>query len=78
MNLKRTAAVSLSTAALVAAGAGVSHADGPKFQNNSQVLSCLTLEVLDVRILSGANNNIDCSQNYEKEVRVESVKSYKH
>ncbi|WP_436744562.1 hypothetical protein [Streptomyces radiopugnans] len=78
MELKRTAAVALSAAALLISGAGVSHADDePKFQNNSQILSCLTLEVLDIPIASSANNNIDCSRNYKEEIKLESVESGK-
>lgn len=62
---KRTAAVSLSAAALMVVGAGAAQAhDEPKFQNNTQVLSCLDLEVLDIPIASAANNNIDCSSNH--------------
>ena len=68
MNLKQSATVSLSAAALLLGGAGIAQADdGPKFENNSQVLSCLTLEVLDIPIASSANNNIDCSENSEEE-----------
>jgi hypothetical protein len=50
------------------AGAGSAHADDEvKFQNNSQILSCLSIEILDIPIASSANNNIDCSENrYEK------------
>ncbi|MEU1125884.1 hypothetical protein ABZ371_20530 [Streptomyces sp. NPDC005899] len=63
---RRTAAVSLSAAALMMAGAGAAQAyEEPKFQNNTQILSCLSVEVLDIPIASTANNNIDCSTNYE-------------
>ena len=65
---KRTSAVSLSAVALMMAGAGAAQADEePKFQNNTQILSCLSVEVLDIPIASTANNNIDCSMNYESE-----------
>lgn len=67
MSLKRTAAVALSTAALVLGGAGVSHADGSRGGDGHQVLSCLVLEVIDIPIASSANNNIDCSHNEKKE-----------
>ncbi|MDG9702619.1 hypothetical protein [Streptomyces sp. DH37] len=76
MNLKRTAAVALSTAALLIGGAGVSHAgDGPKFQNNAQILPCANLEVINIPILSADINNLDCSVNYKKKVHVESYGS---
>ncbi|MEU1367842.1 hypothetical protein ABZ454_17105 [Streptomyces sp. NPDC005803] len=66
--MKRIAAVSLSAAALMVAGAGAAQAhDEPKFQNNTQILSCLSLEVLDIPIASAANNNIDCSRNHVSE-----------
>ena len=69
---KRTAAISMSAAALMVAGAGVAQADDePKFQNNTQILSCLTLEVLDIPIASAANNNIDCSMNHRESERTE-------
>lgn len=68
MFAKRIAAVSLSAAALMVAGAGAAQAhDEPKFQNNTQILSCLDLEVLDIPIASTANNNIDCSSNHTSE-----------
>jgi hypothetical protein len=77
MNLKRTAAVTLSTAALLIGGAGVSHAgDGPKFQNNAQILPCANVELVNLPILSADINNLDCSVNYKKEVHVESYESY--
>ncbi len=66
MNRKKVAVLSLSAAALLVMGGGNAHAEeGPKYQNNTQVLSCLNLEVLDIPILSTANNNIDCSTNRE-------------
>jgi hypothetical protein len=61
---KELAVLSLSAAALLMAGAGSAHADDEaKFQNKTQILSCLSLEVLDIPIASSANNNIDCSEN---------------
>ncbi|MEV0121186.1 hypothetical protein AB0I16_06435 [Streptomyces sp. NPDC050703] len=65
MRRKEAAVLSLSAAALLMVGAGTAHAgdDEAKFQNNTQILSCLTLEVLDIPIASSANNNIDCSKN---------------
>lgn len=74
MKLKRTAAVALSAAALVVAGAGVSHAD-PKFQNNAQILPCVNLELINIPIASADINNLDCSTNYKEENSVESYRS---
>lgn len=64
MRRKAAAVLTLSAASLLMAGAGTAHADDEaKFQNNTQILSCLSLEVLDIPIASSANNNIDCSNN---------------
>ncbi|MFJ8693894.1 hypothetical protein [Streptomyces roseolilacinus] len=38
--------------------------EAPKFTNETQILSCFSLEVLDIPIASAANNNIDCSKNH--------------
>ncbi|GAA2456451.1 hypothetical protein [Streptomyces macrosporus] len=71
MSLKRTAAIALSTAALVLGGAGASHAgDGPKFKNNNQILPCPNAEVVNVPILSADTNNLDCSQNESRFAKV--------
>jgi hypothetical protein len=65
---KEIAVLSLSAAALLMVGGGNAHAgEGPKFQNNTQILSCVTLEVLDIPIASAANNNVDCSMNSDTE-----------
>jgi hypothetical protein len=67
MKLKKTFVVSIAALAL-AGGATVAYADdGPKFSNDNQVLSCDVIEVIDIPILSSANNNIDCSENSEVE-----------
>ncbi|MFI2374288.1 hypothetical protein ACH5AO_04330 [Streptomyces sp. NPDC018964] len=68
MRRKEVAVLSLSAAALLMAGGGSAHAqDGPKFQNDNKIFSCTVLEVIDIPILSSANNNIDCSTNYNVE-----------
>ncbi|MCP9944341.1 hypothetical protein LUX12_05320 [Streptomyces somaliensis] len=69
MRKKGFAALSLSAAALLAgSGGGTAHADdAPKFHNETQILSCFSLEVLDIPIASAANNSIDCSKNYHYE-----------
>ncbi|GAA2385431.1 hypothetical protein GCM10010420_04890 [Streptomyces glaucosporus] len=80
MNLKRATAVSLSTVVLLLGGSGAAQADGgSKFNNDSKILSCFSLELLDIPILSSANNNIDCSTNIEKhESREETKHGDKH
>ena len=66
MKLKKTFVVSIAALAL-AGGATVAYADdGPKFSNDSQILSCDVVQVVNVPILSSANNNIDCSENSEE------------
>jgi hypothetical protein len=66
MRKKGFAALSLSAAALLTGGSsGVAQAEeAPKFTNETQILSCFSLEVLDIPIASAANNNIDCSKNH--------------
>lgn len=68
MNLRGITAVSLASAGLLAGGSGVAHADvtGATFVNNSQVLSCFSLHVLDVPVLSANNTGIDCSTNQKR------------
>ncbi|HWU06604.1 MAG TPA: hypothetical protein VN520_09515 [Streptomyces sp.] len=70
MNLKKAVACTAVALAFAGAGAGSAQAaddDTSKFENNSQVLSCDVVEVIDIPILSAANNNIDCSDNIEEE-----------
>ncbi len=69
MKLSKTLITAVAAVAAVGFGAGVATADdgGSKFENNSQVLSCLNLEVVDIPILSAANNNIDCSENTKEQ-----------
>ncbi|MGD9486210.1 hypothetical protein WDH52_23730 [Streptomyces sp. TRM70308] len=72
MRRKEVAVLSLSAAALLLAGGGSAQAEeGPKFQNNTQILSCLSLEVLDIPIASASNNSVDCSVNRGIEARKE-------
>jgi hypothetical protein len=74
MALKKAIACTV-TALVMAGGAAATAAaaddDTAKFENNSQVLSCLPLEVIDIPILSSANNNIDCSENNKEEKETE-------
>ncbi|MFK0116865.1 hypothetical protein [Streptomyces sp. NPDC090994] len=70
MALKKALACTLT--ALTVAGGAASTAvaaddDSVKFQNNAQILSCDTVEVIKVPILSSANNNLDCSKNNKEE-----------
>ncbi|MCP9958376.1 MULTISPECIES: hypothetical protein [Streptomyces] len=70
--MKLKSALACTFAALTVAGgaAGTAQAaddDSAKFDNSSQVLSCDVIEVIDLPILSAANNNIDCSHNVKEE-----------
>ncbi|MET7642229.1 hypothetical protein ABZS83_00970 [Streptomyces sp. NPDC005426] len=70
MNIKKTMACTVVALAFAGAAAGTASAadhDSPKFENNTQVLSCDVVEVIDIPILSAANNNIDCSDNVKEE-----------
>ena len=70
MNLKKTFACTAVALAFAGAAAGSAQAaddDTAKFENNSQILSCDVVEVIDIPILSAANNNIDCSDNNKEE-----------
>lgn len=69
MRKKGFAVLSLSAAALLTGGSGgMAHAeDAPTFSNETQILSCFSLEVLDIPIASASNNSIDCSKNYRSE-----------
>ena len=74
MKLSKALIITAAAMAVVGAGAGAAQAaddDTSKFENNSQVLSCLPLEVIDIPILSSANNNIDCSENNKEEKETE-------
>ncbi len=69
MRRKDIAALSLSAAALLAGvTSGTAQADeAAKFNNETQILSCFSLEVLDIPIASAANTTIDCSKNLSSE-----------
>jgi hypothetical protein len=70
MALKKALACTLTALAMaggVASTASAADDDTSKFENNSQVLSCDVVEVIDIPILSSANNNIDCSENSKEE-----------
>jgi hypothetical protein len=69
MKLKTTLASTFAALAVVGGAAGTAQAsddDNGKFENSAQILSCDTVEVIDIPIISSANNNIDCSKNHEK------------
>ncbi|MET9776783.1 hypothetical protein ABZ023_21380 [Streptomyces sp. NPDC006367] len=70
MALKKALACTLTALAVaggVASTASAADDDTAKFENNTQILSCDAIEVLDIPIISTANNNIDCSKNSKEE-----------
>ncbi|MGC9380823.1 hypothetical protein [Streptomyces sp. MH13] len=70
MALKKALACTVTALVMAGAAAGTAAAaddDVSKFENDSQVLSCDVVEVIDIPILSSANNNIDCSENNKEE-----------
>ncbi|MGC9380825.1 hypothetical protein [Streptomyces sp. MH13] len=74
MALKKALACTVTALVMAGGAAGTAVAaddDTSKFENNSQILSCLPLEVIDIPILSSANNNIDCSENTKEETETE-------
>ncbi|MEU0737934.1 hypothetical protein [Streptomyces sp. NPDC006134] len=74
MALKKALACSFTALALAGAAAGTAVAaddDTAKFQNNTQILSCDVVEVLDIPIASAANNNLDCSKNVKQSEKKE-------
>ncbi|CAL9414033.1 hypothetical protein SUDANB58_01705 [Streptomyces sp. enrichment culture] len=74
MALKKALACTFSALALAGAAAGTAAAadDGSSgIDNNTQVLSCDAVEVVNVLILSADNNNIDCSKNTKEEEKKE-------
>jgi hypothetical protein len=73
MALKKALACTLTALAVAGGAASTASADddSPKFVNNTQILSCDAIEVLDIPILSTANNNIDCSENTKEEKSTE-------
>ncbi|CAL9534701.1 hypothetical protein SUDANB6_04129 [Streptomyces sp. enrichment culture] len=78
MALKKAMASTLTALALAGSAAGTAVAaddDNAKFQNNTQVLSCDIIEVVNIPIISADNNNLDCSKNVkeQKETKVHVV-----
>jgi hypothetical protein len=75
MAIKKALACTFAALALTGGVAGTASAsddDTSKFASgDQQVLSCDTIEVIDIPILSSANNNIDCSENYKEEKKTE-------
>ncbi|CAL9568885.1 hypothetical protein SUDANB145_04780 [Streptomyces sp. enrichment culture] len=74
MALKKALACTFTALAMAGGAASTAVAaddDSVKFENNSQILSCDTVEVIDIPILSSANNNIDCSKNNKEEEKKE-------
>ncbi|GGQ06148.1 hypothetical protein [Streptomyces roseolilacinus] len=70
MKLKSALACTFAALAVAGGAAGTAQAaddDTTKFENNTQILSCDVVEVIDIPILSSANNNIDCSENVKEE-----------
>ncbi|MEU0737933.1 hypothetical protein [Streptomyces sp. NPDC006134] len=69
----RLAVLSLCAAPLAALHTGTAQAHDEtehytkQYVNNTQILSCLNIEVLDLPIASAAQTNIDCSKNYKSE-----------
>ncbi|MCP9946887.1 hypothetical protein LUX12_22070 [Streptomyces somaliensis] len=69
MKLKNALACTFTALAVAGGAAGTAQAaddDTSKFDSSSQVLSCDVIEVIDIPILSSADNNIDCSENVKK------------
>ncbi|URM92481.1 hypothetical protein LUW75_23830 [Streptomyces sp. MRC013] len=70
MKLKNALACTFAALAVAGGAAGTAQAaddDTSKFDSSSQVLSCDVIEVIDIPILSSADNNIDCSENVKEE-----------
>ncbi|MEU0737932.1 hypothetical protein [Streptomyces sp. NPDC006134] len=74
MALKKALACTFTALALAGGAAGTAAAgddDTSKFDNSHQLLSCDVVEVIDIPILSAANNNIDCSKNVKESKKKE-------
>ncbi|MCZ9351435.1 hypothetical protein NGM36_16840 [Streptomyces mutabilis] len=70
MALKKAIACTVTALVMAGGAAGTAAAaddDNAKFENNSQVLSCVNLEVINIPILASDNTNIDCSENNKEE-----------
>lgn len=59
MALKKAVACTLTALALAGSAGGTAVADESKFNNTN----CEVIELIDIPIVSSANNNIDCSRN---------------
>ncbi|GAA4020255.1 hypothetical protein GCM10022384_70930 [Streptomyces marokkonensis] len=64
----RLAILSLCAVPLAALQAGTAHAgeEDARFVNNTQILSCVNIEVLDLPIASVSGTTIDCSDHHEE------------
>ncbi|MFK0116866.1 hypothetical protein [Streptomyces sp. NPDC090994] len=70
MALKKALACTLTALAMAGGAASTAVAaddDSAKFGNDTQILSCDTIEVIKIPILASANNNLDCSDNNKEE-----------
>ncbi|MFV2119033.1 hypothetical protein ACE14D_11535 [Streptomyces sp. Act-28] len=70
MKLKSALACTFAALAVAGGAAGTAQAsddDAAKFDNRTQVLSCDTIEIINIPILAADNNNVDCSENVKKE-----------
>ncbi|GHH79823.1 hypothetical protein GCM10018793_33380 [Streptomyces sulfonofaciens] len=68
MMLKKTLATSFTALALAGVAAGTASAQDD-ISNDNNVLNCNSIRVIDVPILSAANDNIDCSRNVDIDVK---------
>ncbi|MDG9692381.1 hypothetical protein ACH4NS_09305 [Streptomyces mutabilis] len=68
MSSTRLAILSLCAVSLTALQAGTAQAGEEKatFENNTQILSCVNIEVLDLPIASVSGTTIDCSDHHEE------------
>lgn len=74
MALKKALACTFTALAVAGGAASAAVAaddDESKFNNNVQILSCDNLEIVNIPILSGDTNNIDCSKNNKEEEKKE-------
>ncbi|MFV2118154.1 hypothetical protein ACE14D_06795 [Streptomyces sp. Act-28] len=65
--------LSLAVAALLVGGtSGTAHAsEASESSGDTQILSCFILEVLDLSILSGESNSVDCSESSSSKEKVD-------
>lgn len=73
MRRKGMALLSLTVAALLVGGtSSTAHAsEASEASGDTQILSCFILEVLDLSILSGESNSVDCSKSYSSKEKVD-------